>query len=118
MKKPPEIDERYAAPDAADVRLSVRVGDGQIGLIRVFIGPTLKVSAPNVIGRLLVGTGASLRGQTVRVRTTVNDVLAQTNKMSVSYGLEGGAQPLDVSHDGEVDADGDMLLFKAAFRMA
>ena len=99
-----------------DVRLTVAIGDGQTGVVSVYLDGTLITRVPGGIGQLLLGSSAALNGRVLHVRTIVTDVMSLTNRMSVSYVLSGLALPCVTTHSGDVDNDGDQLTFKAYFR--
>jgi hypothetical protein len=103
---------RVAGPD---VRLTVTIGDGQTGVVSVYVDGTLITRVAGGVGQLLLGTGATLNGRVLHVRTLVTDVMSLTNRMSVSYVLSGLTSPCVTGHTGDVDNDGDQLTFKAYF---
>jgi hypothetical protein len=106
-------DCRVAGPD---VRLTVTIGDGQTGVVSVYLDATLITRVPGGVGQLLLGTSATLAGRVLHVRTLVTDVMSLTNRMSVSYVLSGLSAPCVTTHTGDVDNDGDQLTFRAYFR--
>jgi hypothetical protein len=111
---PPDIREncRVAGPE---VRLTVTIGDGQTGVVSVYVDGILITRVAGGVGQLLLGTSATLTGRVLHVRTLVTDVMSLTNRMSVSYVLSGLSAPCMTSHTGNVDNDGDQLTFKAYF---
>jgi hypothetical protein len=106
-------DCRVAGPE---VRLTVTIGDGQTGVVSVYVDGILITRAAGGVGQLLLGTSATLTGHVLHVRTIVTDVMSLTNRMSVSYVLSGLSAPCITSHEGIVDNDGDQLTFKAYFQ--
>jgi hypothetical protein len=64
-----------------------------------------------------VGTGADIRDKLLEVRTIVNDVNSQTNKMSVTYQLTGGKSVLEHVSKAEVEAEHQALDFLAVFAL-
>jgi hypothetical protein len=109
-----ELRNDYAVVNAQDVRLSVSIGEGQTGLVSVFLGGTRVSRTPAPID-LLVGNGSQIRDKLLEVRTIVNDVNNQTNKMSVTYQLIGGVAPLELVSKGEVARENEPLDFTAVF---
>jgi hypothetical protein len=101
-----------------EVRLTVTIGDGQTGVVSVYLDATLITRVPGGVGQLLLGTSAMLHGRVLHVRTLVTDVMSLTNRMSVSYVLSGLSAPCITGHTGIVDNDGDQLTFKAYFHFA
>jgi hypothetical protein len=112
---PPDIREncRVAGPE---VRLTVTIGDGQTGVVSIYLDGTLITRVPGGVGQLLLGTSITLAGRELHVRTLVSDVMSLTNRMSVSYVLSGLSAPCVTGHTGNVDNDGDQLTFRAYFR--
>ena len=103
---------RVAGPE---VRLSVTIGDGQTGVVSIYLDGTLITRVAGGVGQLLLGTSATLTGHVLHVRTLVTDVMSLTNRMSVSYVLSGLSAPCVTGHTGDVDNDGDQLTFRAYF---
>ncbi len=98
-----------------DVFLSVTIGEGQQGRSSLLLDAkeVLRTSPP--IGRFLVGAGTDLVDRTLTIRTVANDVVAATNRLSVTYRLSGGATPAEFTSRGRVDQDNDFLIFEAVF---
>jgi hypothetical protein len=96
-----------------DVFLAVTVGDGQQGLSSVLLDnkEILRTSPP--FSKFLIGSGPDLSGKTLTIRTVVNDVVATTNRMSVTYTLSGGPSSAKFSSKGTVARDNDFLSFEA-----
>jgi len=111
-----KLAEEYTVA-AADVFLTVGVGEGQFGTTDVLIGDTPVLRASGPIGHLRLGRGRDLGGKTLLVRTIVNDVSTLTNRMSVRYQLTGGAAKRDVVSRGTVTQQGHFLIFEAAFSL-
>lgn len=104
---------RVAGPE---VRLSVTIGDGQTGVVSIYLDGTLITRVAGGVGQLLLGTSTTLTGHVLHVRTLVTDVMSLTNRMSVSYVLSGLSAPCVTGHTGDVDNDGDQLTFRAYFQ--
>jgi len=111
---PPDITQTCPVDDEP-VRLTVTIGDGQLGVVSVYLDGILLTRVAGGLGQLLLGRGAALRGRQLHVRTLVNDVLSVTNRMSVSYLISGCPSPCGQTHDGQVDNEGDQLTFRAYF---
>jgi hypothetical protein len=111
-----ELRNDYPVVSAQEVRLSVSIGEGQTGLVSVFLGGTRISRTPAPID-LLVGNGSQVRDKLLEVRTIVNDVNNQTNKMSVTYQLTGGMAPLEMVSKGEVAEENAPLDFTAVFAL-
>ena len=95
-----------------DVTVSVDVGLGQEGMAKVFLGTTALVTTSPPIGHLNLGPGVGLDGQLLMVETLVVDVSTKTDRMSVDVTLDGGAKKKTIPAVGEVQAQGDSLLFR------
>jgi hypothetical protein len=97
------------------VSLTVSIGDAQIGGSVVRIGSDIK--GTNQIQDLTLGTGPELKGQSVKIKTTVTDINDSSNKTSVTYEFSGGLHPLNTEVISEVANDGDSMVFNAKFDM-
>jgi hypothetical protein len=111
-----KTDDGYAVA-TAEVFLSVSIGEGQFGTTDVFVGGTPILRASGPIGNLRIGAGPMIKGKNLLVRSLVSDVSTKTNKMSVTYRLNGGTtkKSLVVKEDVE---DGKSLLFDTTFALA
>ena len=98
------------------VFLSVKVGNGQLGGSAVFVGNSSKPLAVDLlIDRLDVGNGQDLAASKIFVKSVVADVSDLTNKMIVTYRLEGGPSVSTFQLTDEVENDGDSAAFRATF---
>lgn len=106
--------QAYAVADNDDVTLKITIGERQFGRSRV----ALDGAAPRTGGfkELALGKGRDLAGKTLTVETTVSDLNAETNAMTVEYRLEGGASTLTTPLAGTAAQEGDLLDFRATFR--
>ena len=115
MPKPDvELEQTYAV-GGKDVRLSITIGEGQLGMSSVSLGTQLLVKASDTIGGLLLGSGSDLIDEELRVDTVVTDVSSLTNRMSVTYRLEGGKARKAWLAKGKVTSAFDTLFFRATF---
>lgn len=112
-----KTDDTYQV-GAADVFLSLTIGDGQFGTSDVFVGGTQIVRASGPIGSLRLGSGAAIKGKKLLVRSVVSDVSTMTNKMSVSYRLNGGTAPKAIVAKGSVATSGKTLVFETRFALS
>ncbi|HEY6359479.1 MAG TPA: hypothetical protein VIX63_00175 [Vicinamibacterales bacterium] len=110
-----ELKDEYRVADG-EVRLAVSIGEGQTGLVSVFLGG-VKISRSPAPIDLRVGEGSEIRDKLLEVRTIVNDVNSQTNKMSVTYQLTGGTSAMEQVSRGEVGVDNQPLDFVAVFAL-
>jgi len=106
------VDKNYKVGDGK-VEFSLLVGEGQFGRSDVRLNTQRLLRASGSIGNLLVGKGPEVQGKTLRIRTVVNDTVAATNKMSVTYKLSGGAKDLEFTSKDTVDKEGGNLIFEA-----
>jgi hypothetical protein len=111
-----ELSDEYAVTDHRDVRLAVSIGEGQTGLVSVFLGG-VKISRTPAPIDLRIGRGDEVRDRLLEIRTLVNDVSNQTNKMSVTYQLTGGVLPVECVSKGETAHDNEPLDFVAVFAL-
>jgi hypothetical protein len=98
-----------------DVFLSMRIGEGQTGTTEVLLGTTPLVTVSGDIGSLRIGSGADLAGKKLNVRSIINDVMSNTNRMAVTYELRGGTRARNFDADGEVATNFGLLRFRAVF---
>jgi hypothetical protein len=110
------LDQEYLVKQA-DVFLSIIIGEGQIGGTTVFLDDKAILRAGGSFSRLLLGEGADISGQTLTVISSVNDVNKLTNRMSVTYQLDGGAQDAEFVAKGQVTNNNDTLVFQATITL-
>ena len=81
--------------------LSVMIGEGQLGATFVFRGDDILVQGGIAIGQLNLGPGIALVGTKISVESLVNDVVSESNRMSVRYVVRNGASEtvFVASHD-------------------
>ena len=81
--------------------LSVMIGEGQLGATFVFRGDDILVQGGIAIGQLNLGRGVALVGTKISVESLVNDVVSESNRMSVRYVVRNGASEtvFVASHD-------------------
>jgi hypothetical protein len=100
-----------------DIFVSVAIGEGQFGTSDVILDGKRIVRVSGPIGKLLIGPGGDLAGKTLTVRTVVNDVSTLTNRMSVTYRLDGGKSRAEFTSRSQVTVPGDLLVFEANFSL-
>lgn len=98
-----------------DVFLSFSIGEGQTGTTEVFLGTKTLLTASGDFGELLIGNGQDLIGKKLIVRSIINDVMSNHNKMSVTYRFKGGTRARNFEADGEVATNGSLLRFRGTF---
>ena len=107
------IDRTYTV-GTRDVFLSLLIGEGQFGTSDVLLDDKQLVRASGPI-KLLVGRGPDVDGSTLLVRSIVNDVSTQTNRMSITYRFTGGKSSEEFIARGRSDDEGGLLIFEATF---
>lgn len=107
-------EEDYAVADGP-MRLSVLVGERQFGSSMVFLNDEL--IANGIIDELPVGNGKKLDGSALVVYTLVTDVRDNTDDMSVTWILNGGAHRLSATKTGSASKKFGSQMFKAVFHL-
>ena len=97
---------------SADIFLAITIGEGQHGTSSVLLGTT-RIAAGSGSLRVKVGDGDDIKGKVVIVRSVVNDVISQTNRMSVTYRFTGGQGNGTFIARGVCPDDGGLLIFEA-----
>jgi hypothetical protein len=105
---------RYAVRKA-DVTLAVTIGSGQVGSSIVRRGDKDLASGGSMLS-LGLGPGADLLGTEIVVSSLVQDVLTQTNRVTVQYALTGGARKDTVVSKTTVDEQLDVARFTTTIR--
>jgi hypothetical protein len=98
---------------AADVTLTVVVGDGQIGSSIVKLGA--KALAQGDIDGVTIGSGPTIKRKPLFVKSVVTDVNDSTNHTSVTYQLAGGRLDQEFVCAGTVEDNGDSIIYRAKF---
>jgi hypothetical protein len=98
-----------------EVRLTVRIGDRQIGASAVRIDG--KEVTSGIIKECIIGRGDELNGKELFVKTVVTDVNDATNRTSVTYTLSGGLRTSTYAQHTTVAADGDTVIYRATFAL-
>lgn len=91
------------------VRLTVTIGDAQMGASRVQInGDQITTGA---VADLVIGNGPAVAGRTLRIKTVVTDVNNRTNNTDVRYDITGGRSNLYFCLGTVVDEEGDSVVY-------
>lgn len=94
----------YSLNGATQVRLTVHIGDDQVGGTSVmFEGQIFEIPGD---GSRVFGDG-SLSGKIVHCVTNVKDVNPETNQTSVVYTMEGGPSLMDYPYSTIVPKQGE-----------
>ena len=104
----------YAVIDGP-VRLSVIVGERQFGSSMVFLNGDM--IANGIIEDLPVGNGDKLGGKSLVVYTLVTDVRDNTDEMTVTWILTGGAHRVTETASGKATKKFGSQMFKGVFHL-
>jgi hypothetical protein len=104
--------EFYQVIPGRMVTIEVITGDGQVSgsalLLNGVPHPFTDRSGPQPLG-------ANLAGSILQVNTVVRDINPATNRTSVTYELQGGAQPRQYPYSIEVSAEKGAAHYLIAF---
>jgi hypothetical protein len=112
-----KVEESYKAKATGDVAITIVIGSGQFGSIRVRIGGQ-KIAAAQERLHLVLGKGADVAGKRIDVLSVVNDVNPMTNRTEVTYTLTGGAAPRTFRREHIVKSDFGVVFHAARFTVA
>ena len=107
-------EEEYAVADGP-VRLSVLVGERQFGSSMAFLNDD--ILATGIIEDLPIGDGGKLGGKTLAVYTLVTDIRDNTDDMTVTWILTGGAHRITGTASGKPAKKFGSQMFKAVFHL-
>lgn len=97
-----------------DVFLTITIGNDQIGGSSVKFRNQSNVLAFGKIIGLKLGSGESLVGKVLEVRTRFFDRNEYTNNVSAIYNFNNGSKPFHVYFD-HVENENDSFIFNASF---
>jgi len=106
----------YPVDPASNVTLTIIIGEAQLGISGAWLDATFMRKGD--FTKQVIGKGAALAGKALRLRTMVADVNAFTNRMAVTYILEGGKKTYRETLKWEVAQDGDPASFRIAIPIA
>jgi hypothetical protein len=106
-----ETDYRVADDD---VRISIRIGDGQFGTSFLVLGD--RTFGPGDIEDVTLGAGPELAGLELKAKSIVTDVNDITNRTSISYEIAGGEAPASHVLVASVDEDGGSVVYRTRIR--
>jgi beta-lactam-binding protein with PASTA domain len=90
------------------ILLSIIIGNAQIGSSSVKFKYNSTILAKGEINDLLIGTGADIRGKTLRVATRVLDANTATNKVVITHRFDNGT-PADSVYEDEIPEGQDVF---------
>ena len=111
-KKEKKTDSYAVGKGTKDVKVSIDVGLGQLGSVKLSVDKSPIASVPAPLGLQNLGPGSALKGKLLIAEVLVTDVSIMTNKMSVVLKLTGGAASKTITTNGEVVDQGDSILFQ------
>jgi hypothetical protein len=107
-------EEDYVVSDHP-IRLSIVVGERQFGSSMVFLDDNLV--ANGIVEELPLGEGNDLQGKTLTVYTLVTDIRENTDDMSVTWILAGGAHRTSETEVGRPAKKFGSQMFKGVFHL-
>ena len=111
-----KLEESYYV-GSNEVFLSVTVGQGQPGYVRVRLDGRLIADGNDSLKRVSLGDGDELHGSVIEVLTTVTDTNPQHNRTSVEHLLEGGAADERFLMAYEFDRPRQTAIYDARFEL-
>jgi hypothetical protein len=111
-KKPVLHEQDYIVANG-QVRLSIVVGERQFGTSMVFIDD--EQVANGIVEELILGDGDSLEGSTAMIYTLVTDVRDNSDEMSVTWIIAGGAHRVTATATGTPTKKFGSQMFKGVF---
>lgn len=109
-----ELEASYAVRPKGVVKLTVVIGDAQLGTSLVRLGNARAM----VVGQVKnqgIGAAAKLIGRKLFVKSVVTDVNDKTNHTSITYKLSGGVAPASFGLSATVEEEGDSIVYRATF---
>ncbi len=104
---------RYKVRDGEEIRITVRFGNGQLGSSSV-VGASSRIG---LMTNWLLGHCGELRGETVDIRSTVTDANSMTDRLTVTYTITGGDEPLslDLAHTADYEGASQHFVLTVQF---
>jgi hypothetical protein len=111
-RKPVLHEQDYIVANG-QVRLSIVVGERQFGSSIVFIDD--EQVANGIVEELILGEGDSLEGSTAFIYTLVTDIRDNSDEMSVTWIIAGGAHRVTATATGAPAKKFGSQMFKGVF---
>jgi hypothetical protein len=111
-KKPVLHEQDYIVANG-QIRLSIVVGERQFGTSMVFIDD--EPAANGIVEELVLGDGDSLTGSTATIYTLVTDIRDNSDEMSVTWIIAGGAHRVTATATGTPAKKFGSQMFKGVF---
>lgn len=100
---------------AGSIILTITIADGQVGGSVVRLGN--KELAMGDVKRVRIGSGASVKGKALLVKSVVTDVNRTTDRICVRYELKGGTEDRAFDLDASVKRKGSAVTYRATFNL-
>lgn len=113
MAKKPVLHEQDYIVAGGPIRLSIVVGERQFGTSMVFIDD--EQVANGIVEELILGDGDALEGSTAVIYTLVTDVRDNSDEMSVTWIIAGGAHRVTATATGTATKKFGSQMFKGVF---
>jgi hypothetical protein len=109
------LTKAYQLKDGEELKLTIIVGDGQLGITSVSLENELIVNNETGTIERIIGRYSNLKGKSLYCTSTVTDVRTETNKTSITYRLEGGVNTYENTLQETVNNEGDVVRYNASF---
>ena len=113
MARKPVLHEQDYIVANGQVRLSIVVGERQFGSSIVFIDD--EQVANGIVEELILGEGEALEGSTAFIYTLVTDIRDNSDEMSVTWIITGGAHRVTATATGIPAKKFGSQMFKGVF---
>ncbi|MCY3819102.1 MAG: hypothetical protein OXH52_07035 [Gammaproteobacteria bacterium] len=104
----------YAVP-AGNVKLTIKVGEAQIGASVVQLAGN-ELDRGTIAG-LSLGHGGQLKGSSLTIKSVVTDVNDRTNLTTITYELGSDTSQQEFTQTATVDQEGDSVIYRAEIAM-
>ena len=108
---PTSISESYKTAHGP-VKLSIVIGDAQLGTSVIKLGLQELTRGPDITG-FEIGQGPKLAGLVLSIKSVVTDVNDKTQHTSITYLLTGGEKPVSLQLSEAVKESGDSIIYRA-----
>ena len=105
-----------AAQDGENISLTVTIGDGQFGVIKVMVDSVIIASGQEKL-HVSLGDAANLRAKKIKVLSVVNDVNPITNRTVMRWVISGVTATKDFELSHVVKSDWGVVVYDAEFKV-
>lgn len=117
MAQEVEHEGDYDIDEGGMIRISVRVGEGNTGHIRIRRDDVPLGDAQDGLRNVEVGPASEIEGQSMVVLASVSHVNPNSLRTSVTHELTGGAAPETVLLEEEAEEPGAVIDYRAEFHL-